>query len=124
MKYLVRILPVNDQLEHILNISLFDQELEVFVPYMNKDVNFGAEYLVDLEPVVLDEYIVENTEEESNIIKIDDSLMYEIIGYLDDGKIISNNVCFDDEVLRNDFSYLNNQKVKWVIDRINLYFED
>lgn len=53
----------------------------------------------------------------------DDSLQYEIIGFLDNGKIKTNDLIFEDSILKIDFSYLDQTIVKWRVDRISVDFE-
>ena len=103
---------------------LLCQVLDVFASYVPEDINYKNEYLVELEATVLDEYILEQSDEISMLRKIDNSLGYEIIGVLRNGKIYVNKIIFEDEILKSDFGYLDNKIVKWTVDRISLYFED
>ena len=56
--------------------------------------------------------------------QIDNSLRYEIIGHLKEGKLDSNGLIFEDYILNRDFFYLDNTTVKWTVDRINATFDD
>lgn len=124
MKYLVRIIEPDIELDNILTIWTCDKVLDVFASYVPEDINYKNEYLVELEATVLDEYILEQSDEISTLRKIDNSLGYEIIGVLRNGKIYVNKIIFEDEILKSDFGYLDNKIVKWTVDRISLYFED
>ena len=124
MKYLVRIIEPDIELDNILTIWTCDKVLDVFASYVPEDINYKNEYLVELEATVLDEYILEQSDEISMLRKIDNSLGYEIIGVLRNGKIYVNKIIFEDEILKSDFGYLDNKIVKWTVDRISLYFED
>ena len=124
MKYLVKIIEPDIELDNILTIRACDEVLDVFASYVPEDINYKNEYLVELEATVLDEYILEQSDEISMLRKIDNSLGYEIIGVLRNGKIYVNKIIFEDEILKSDFGYLDNKIVKWKVDRISLYFED
>ncbi|MGE8571029.1 MAG: hypothetical protein ACN6NW_03195 [Acinetobacter amyesii] len=124
MKYLVKIIEPDIELDNILTIRTCDEVLDVFASYVPEDINYKNEYLVELEATVLDEYILEQSDEISTLRKIDNSLGYEIIGVLRNGKIYVNEIIFEDEILKSDFGYLDNKTVKWTVDRISLYFED
>lgn len=124
MKYLVKIIEPDIELDNILTIRTCDEVLDVFASYVPEDINYKNEYLVELEATVLDEYILEQSDEISTLRKIDNSLGYEIIGVLRNGKIYVNKIIFEDEILKSDFGYLDNKIVKWTVDRISLYFED
>ena len=124
MKYLVKIIEPDIELDNILTIWTCDKVLDVFASYVPEDINYKNEYLVELEATVLDEYILEQSDEISTLRKIDNSLGYEIIGVLRNGKIYVNKIIFEDEILKSDFGYLDNKIVKWTVDRISLYFED
>ena len=124
MKYLVKIIEPDIELDNILTIRICDEVLDVFASYVPEDINYKNEYLVELEATVLDEYILEQSDEISTLRKIDNSLGYEIIGVLRNGKIYVNKIIFEDEILKSDFGYLDNKIVKWTVDRISLYFED
>ena len=84
---------------------------------------FKKNYIVDLEAIVFDEYVVEQITSSPQIRQIDDSLQYEIIGFLDNGKIKTNDLIFEDSILKIDFSYLDQTIVKWRVDRISVDFE-
>ena len=124
MKYLVKIIEPDIELDNILTIRICDEVLDVFASYVPEDINYKNEYLVELEATVLDEYILEQSDEISMLRKIDNSLGYEIIGVLRNGKVYVNKIIFEDEILKSDFGYLDNKIVKWKVDRISLYFED
>lgn len=124
MKYLVKIIEPDIELDNILTIRICDEVLDVFASYVPEDINYKNEYLVELEATVLDEYILEQSDEISTLRKIDNSLGYEIIGVLRNGKVYVNKIIFEDEILKSDFGYLDNKIVKWKVDRISLYFED
>ena len=122
MKYLANIVSYDENLEHILTINVEHTILEVFstsIPYL---VEYKKEYLIDLEAMVFDEYTVTRVNEFPQIRKIGNSLKYEIIGNLSEGKIKVNDLVFEDTILNSDFGYLDNEIVKWVVDRIDVYF--
>lgn len=122
MKYLANIVSYDENHEHILIINVEHTILEVFstsTPYL---VEYKKEYLIDLEAMVFDEYTVTRVNEFPQIRKIGNSLKYEIIGNLSEGKIKVNDLVFEDPILNSDFGYLDNEIVKWVVDRIDVYF--
>ena len=92
MKYLVKIIEPDIELDNILTIRICDEVLDVFASYVPEDINYKNEYLVELEATVLDEYILEQSDEISTLRKIDNSLGYEIIGVLRNGKVYVNKI--------------------------------
>lgn len=124
MKYIAQIIEYNEQLEFILKIRVHNEILEVFSSSIPFSIDFKKNYLVDLEAIVFDDYIVERVDCPLQIKQINNSLGYEIIGHLKEGKIEVNDLIFEDDILNSDFFYLDNTRVKWTIDRVNADFYD
>ena len=123
MKYTVQITEYNDDFEFLLNNQIHNRTLLVFSSSIPFPIDFKKNYIVDLEAIVFDEYVVEQITSSPQIRQIDDSLQYEIIGFLDNGKIKTNDLIFEDSILKIDFSYLDQTIVKWRVDRISVDFE-
>ena len=124
MKYIAQIIECNEDLEFILKIKVRNEILEVFSSSIPSCIDLKKNYLIALEATILDDYIIEEVNYPHQIKQIDNSLRYEIIGYLKEGKIDVNGLIFEDDILNRDFFYLDNNTVKWTIDRINADFEE
>lgn len=124
MKYLAKFIKQEFELENIFIVEINGQTLEVFVPNLFHLINYEIYYKVDIEAIVLDEYIIEKSQEQPILRKLGNSLKYEIIGLLTNGSIQVNEWIFEDEFLKNEFYYLDQKSVKWTVDRFNLYFEE
>ena len=55
--------------------------------------------------------------------KIGNTLGYNIVGVLINGVIHFDDLLIFDEILLSDYGYLDNRKVKWMVDRIDIDFE-
>lgn len=124
MKYTAKIIEYNQDLEFILRIKVNSQILEVFSSSIPSFIDLEKNYLVFLEATIFDDYVVEEVHCPHQIKQINNSLSYEIIGYLSEGKLDSSGLIFEDDILNRDFFYLDNTKVKWTVDRINATFSD
>jgi hypothetical protein len=122
MRYTAQIIENNEELEFIVNIKIDSEILEVFSSSIPSTLDLNTSYVVDLEAIVFDDYLVEKTNSPPQIRQLSNSLGYEIIGHLKNGQIEANGLIFEDEILNSDFFYLDNSKVKWTVDRINADF--
>jgi len=122
MRYTAQIIENNEELEFIVNIKIDSEILEVFSSSIPTTLDLNTSYVVDLEAIVFDDYLVEKTNSPPQIRQLSNSLGYEIIGHLKNGQIEANGLIFEDEILNSDFFYLDNSKVKWTVDRINADF--
>lgn len=122
MRYTAQIIENNEELEFIVNIKIDSEILEVFSSSIPTTLDLNTSYVVDLEAIVFDGYLVEKTNSPPQIRQLSNSLGYEIIGHLKNGQIEANGLIFEDEILNSDFFYLDNSKVKWTVDRINADF--
>ena len=124
MKYIAQIIECNENLEFILKIKVRNEILEVFSSSIPSCIDLKKNYLIALEATILDDYIIEEVHYPHQIKQIDNSLRYEIIGDLKEGKLDINGLIFEDDILNRDFFYLDNNTVKWTVDRINADFDD
>ena len=124
MKYIAQIIECNENLEFILKIKVRNEILEVFSSSIPSFIDLKKNYLIDLEATIFDDYLIEKIHYPHQIKQIDNSLRYEIIGYLKEGKLDVNGLIFEDDILNRDFFYLDNNTVKWTVDRINADFDD
>lgn len=122
MRYTAQIIENNEELEFIVDIKIDSEILEVFSSSIPTTLDLNTTYVVDLEAIVFDDYLVEKTNSPPQIRQLSNSLGYEIIGHLKNGQIEANGLIFEDEILNSDFFYLDNSKVKWTVDRINADF--
>lgn len=124
MKYIAQIIEYNQNLEFILRIKVNSQILEVFSSSIPSFIDLEKNYLVFLEATIFEDYVIEEVHFPHQIKQINNSLSYEIIGYLSEGELDSNGLIFEDNILNRDFFYLDNTTVKWTVDRINATFND
>ena len=124
MKYIAQIIECNENLEFILKIKVRNEILEVFSSSTPSCIDLKKNYLIALEATIFDDYLIEKIHYSHQIKQIDNSLRYEIIGYLKEGKLDVNGLIFEDDILNRDFFYLDNNTVKWTVDRINADFDD
>nr|WP_227015901.1 hypothetical protein [Acinetobacter baumannii]UBU61002.1 hypothetical protein GBBHGELC_00014 [Acinetobacter baumannii] len=87
MKYIAQIIECNENLEFILKIKVRNEILEVFSSSIPSCIDLKKNYLIDLEATIFDDYLIEKTHYSHQIKQIDNSLRYEIIGYLKEGKL-------------------------------------
>lgn len=123
MKYQIEILSVDEFVENVLKINLSGVVLEVLTLNLPFPLDKTHHYMVDLEPKVFDDYQVIETNEEVGFKKIGNTLGYNIVGVLINGVIHVDDLLIFDEILLSDYGYLDNRKVKWTVDRIDIDFE-
>lgn len=112
MKYIAQIIECNEDLEFILKIKVRNEILEVFSSSIPSCIDLKKNYLIALEATIFDDYLIEKTHYSHQIKQIDNSLRYEIIGYLKEGKIDVNGLIFEDDILNRDFFYLDKYQLK------------
>ena len=125
MKYLAQIVEVSTDFEFILKIKIKikNEILEVFSSSIPTLIDFEKSYLVSLEAIIFNDYFVQESNSIPEIKQINNSLQYEITGYLRYGKIESKGIIFEDEILNREFFYLDYFLVKWTVDRICVDFD-
>lgn len=123
MKYQIEILSVDEFVENVLKINLSGVVLEVLTLNLPFPLDKTHHYMVDLETKVFDDYQVIETNEEVGFKKIWNTLGYNIVGVLINGVMHVDDLLIFDEILLSDYGHLENRKVKWMVDRIDIDFE-
>ncbi len=79
MRYTAQIIENNEELEFIVNIKIDSEILEIFSSSIPTTLDLNTSYVVDLEAIVFDDYLVEKTNSPPQIRQLSNSLGYEII---------------------------------------------
>ncbi|MDB0525047.1 hypothetical protein [Ralstonia solanacearum] len=124
-RYSARIEKINPDVEGEVLLSINGKNLLCFIYFsLPKEAREGEVYEVELKPMVFDDCLVEELQENSasGVSRIGRSFGYEIKGRLKGGAIDVEGVEFEDEVLSSEFSYLDGRMVSWRVDRIDAEF--
>lgn len=125
MIYQARVMALGGEIEEEVDLRLGGVELKCFAAVCPLPVQLNHVYPVHLELVILDEYVIAESSNQSEpaFSRIDDGFGYLVSGWLDGARLRVGELTFEDEVLQRDFGHLNGKFLSLRIDRINVDFD-
>ena len=124
MTYQALVVRLSEQIEEEVMIRIGDVELTGFAHVCPYPIEIGRIYPVELDPLVFDEYNIQNVDDDAleSIIRTGDEYEYVVTGRFKDGAVKSQGLSFEDEIFATEFKYLNGTTVTFHIDRLDLCF--
>jgi hypothetical protein len=109
-------------IEEEAKIYIKDHEIVGFVNYCDSALINGTCYKVKLHLTIFDNYIISeaNDEESDAILRIGNNYAYQITGKLNDGKLHSCGIIFDNDAFETEYTYLEGNMVKIDVDRLDI----
>ncbi|TBZ46783.1 hypothetical protein E0H64_21610 [Rhizobium leguminosarum bv. viciae] len=123
MIYSALIEKIGDDIEEEVSVLICEERLTCFASYMPYPVHVGEVYEVEVVAVVLNEYFIEESNDElPSIFRTGTDYSYLLTGMLDEGNINCGAIAFFDDVLSEDFGFLRGKMVSWKVDRLDICF--
>lgn len=114
---------IGGDIEEEVSVLICEKRLTCFASYMPYPVHVGEVYQVELVAVVLNDYSIEESNDElPSIFRTGTDYSYLLTGMLDDGNINCGSITFFDDVLSEDFGFLRGKMVSWKVDRLDICF--
>ncbi len=81
-------------------------------------------YNVELDYFIVDKFILEEVNTDESVIipfeRIGDSTQYKITGRLDGNTFTAGNICFEDDALQLEYSYLDGRLITLTVWRLSI----
>jgi len=125
MIYQAKVLRLNENDEEEVMLQIGNTELTCFSSSYSCEKKVGSSYPVELNLLVLDDYVVEKLPDDSepSLVRIGDTFAYVITGRLNGRCLESGELTFEDDMLLTDFGYLDRKMVALKVDRIDADFD-
>jgi hypothetical protein len=124
MIYSARVVRIGGVVEEEVLLRVLGYELLCFLAASSDAVEVGCSYLIEFDLVIFDEFSVVEVDDGSvaSIEPVGDGFSYLITGRLNDGKLAAGKLVFEDDALRDSFSYLNGKMISLRVDRLDVIF--
>ena len=125
--YSAKIQHVDEDVEGVVLLSINGIDLLCFgygsLPYGAKE---GDIFQVQLTPMSFNDYLVKELKENTppSIARVGDTLVYIVSGILRKNSLEACGIVFEDDVLLEEFGFLEGKIISWEIDRIDVEFLD
>jgi len=125
MIYQAKVLRISESIEEEVTLQIGNTELTCFAYFPLYGIEVGLSYPVELELLVLDEYVLEGLSDdlEPSLTRTGNTFAYVITGRLNGRYLKSGELTFEDDVLLSDFGHLDGRMVSMKVDRINADFQ-
>jgi len=120
MNYKTKFISRDENVEESLWIQINGIVLNVFCSDYNVNFLQLAEYQVELEFNIFNEFQIRESSLPPQVRKLDNSFAYEIIGILENGTVTIGDFSIFDEILLRDYHYFDGKNISWIVDRIDM----
>lgn len=120
---IVKVEKISSFVEGEVLISIAGVHLVCFAWNMPQSVEVGNSYSVQLNLMQFDDYDLHESPSYSETLeRVDNSYTYSVTGVLSGSSICCQGFVLEDEILSDEYSYLNGKMVSITADRIDVVF--
>lgn len=124
MIYSAEVVRISDQVEEEVVLRVCGRDLKCFATICPYKIEIGKRYPVIFSLFVLDYSSLRKASKDADmrISSDEEGLSCVIAGLLKDGRLIVDGLVFEDDVLREEFSHLNENMISLTVDRVDVEF--
>ena len=124
MIYSAKLKKMDEIIEEFAYFSIENNDLYCFINCCPMAIEVNKVYNVELDYFIIDEFILEEVNTDESVIipfeRIGNSTQYKITGRLDGNTFTAGNICFEDDALQLEYSYLDGRLITLNVWRLSI----